>query len=160
MAYSNVGATINQLQGLVATAFGDSARQNQGLSLLPEIVRQIATRAELDSTLNLRVSAVGLFDNTNHFEVSTTPAVLIASVFDNTEAAANTPVIYDESPTEGTTVPRVALSMAASKLDVTVYLDPISMTDLYWSVIDGDALTNSSTLAAANSVRGFLVYAN
>jgi hypothetical protein len=158
MAIGNMGAVLNLLQGFVASEFGDSARQNQGLSLLPEMVRQIASRAELTDA-NLRVSAPRLFDGSADIDIETGAVDLIAVVFDNTEAATNTPVIYDETAvTEGTTVPRVKLSMAASSLQVVVFPEPMPLAALAWSVLDGDALDNASVLAAASSVRAMFVY--
>jgi hypothetical protein len=159
MAIGNMGAVLNLIQGYVATGFEDTARQNQGLSLLPEIVRQIASRADLTYD-NLRVYGPALFDGTNDVDIETGAVGLIAIVFDNTEAATNTPVVFDDNAvTEGTTVPRVKFSMAASSLQTLIFTEPLALAALSWSVLDGDALDNASVLAAASSVRAMFIYA-
>jgi hypothetical protein len=77
MAVGNLGATMNQIQGYIASEF--NAVHNQGLSIFPEMVQRIASRADL-SEANLRVTAPLLVDGTNDVDVEAGACKLIGVV--------------------------------------------------------------------------------
>jgi hypothetical protein len=169
MAVGNLGATLNQLQGYIASEFNASTVQahNQGLSILPEMVRMIASRADL-SEANLRVTAPRLFDGTNDVDVEAGACKLIAIV-----AQANTSQLEDgavllyetNTVTEGTTRHLLALNLDASATVFTTYMavfpEPVPFTALSWSVVDNgtDGDIEGTTLGDASGVRVMLVYA-
>lgn len=171
MAVGNLGVVMNQLRGFIASEFnaGSTSVTNQGLSILPEMVERIASRADLTES-NLRVTAPTLFDGTNDVDVESGAVKLIAVVAQtNSSAAEDEAVILYEtnSVTEGTT--RYVLSMnvdaaasqATSKLYLAVFPEPIAMAALSWSVVDNgaDGDIEGTTLGDANGTKVMLVYA-
>jgi hypothetical protein len=169
MAVGNLGSALTQLQGFIASEFNASSTQehNQGLSLLPEIIRTIASRADLGDT-NLRVTAPRLFDGTNDVTVETGAVHLIAVVAQaNTSQLEDGAVLtYEAAVTEGTTRYTTALNVDSSstagvpRAFIAVYPEPIPMAALYWSVVDNGADTDieGTTLGDASGMRVMLVY--
>lgn len=168
MAIGNLGSALTQLQGYIASEFG-ATTNNQGLSLLPEMVRTIASRADLTESY-LRVTAPRLFDGTNDVDVESGAAKLIAVVAQTNASAAEDEAVLlyqTNTVTEGTTrylamvnCPAGGTSATAA-LTVAVYPEPIAFSALSWSVVDNGSDTDieSTTLGDANGTKVMLVYA-
>ena len=166
MAVGNLGTVMNVLEGFIAHEF--LAPSNQGISILPDMVRQIASRADLSET-NLRVTAPQLFDGTNDVTVETTAVKVIAVVAQSLAAQVEDAAVllYEAAVTEGTTryVAMVnvdaANTAATATLRVAVFPEPLPMASLYWSVVDNgaDGDIEGTTLGDASGVRVMIVYA-
>jgi hypothetical protein len=179
MSLGNYGATKNLIQGLltdpeeenriggVAALFPD----NQGVAMFPDLVMEVAARADLDPSKNLRVR-IALFDGTNDVDVSTTPALLLGVVaWTNANAAEDEAVLFynTNTPTEGTTrylamvnVPAGGTA-ATARAAAVVYAEPVVFdTALTFSVVDNgaDGDIEGSTLGDASGTKVLVVYAN
>jgi hypothetical protein len=167
MSLGNYGSVMAQLQGYIATEFG-SAPHNQGLSLFPQLVALVASRADLTDT-NLRVAAPRLFDGTNDVDVEAGAVHLIGVVVQSLAAQAeDAAVLFYETNTvtEGTTRYVAAVMVnaggtaATAEAQAVVFAEPIPMTALSWSVVDNGADTDieGTTLGDASGVRVMVVY--
>jgi len=166
MAIGNLGASLNQLQGFIASGFG--APNNQGLSLVPEMVERIASRADLTES-NIRVMPPRLFDGTNAVTLETTAVKLIAVIAQSLAAQVEDAAVlfYEAAVTEGTTryVAMInvdaANTAATARATAVVFPEPIPMAALYWSVVDNgaDGDIEGTTLGDASGVRVLVVYA-
>lgn len=166
MAVGNLGAVMNQMQGFIASEFLTTS--NQGLSLFPEMVRQVLSRADL-AEANARCTAPRLFDGTNDVTVETTAARLVGVVAQSLAAQVENCAIlfYNAAVTEGTTKYEAAVMVnadntaAGARAVAVVYAEPVEFSStLRWSIVDNGADTDieSTTLADANGVRVMLVY--
>ena len=169
MAIGNLGASMQLLEGFLASEFAPATyNRNQGSALLPDFIKQIASRADLTYT-NLRVTAPALFDGTNDVTVETGAVGLIA-VIAATNASQSEDVgvlTYEAAVTEGTTRYTTMLnvdaagSTATGKMFYAVYPQPIAMAALYWSVVDNgaDGDLEGTGLGDASATKVMLVYA-
>lgn len=166
MAIGNLGATMNLLRGYLASEFGTP--NNQGASLLPEMVERVASRADLTYT-NLRVTKPVLFDGTNPVTVESGAVGVIAVVAQTLAAQAEDAAVllYEASPTIGTTRYTLALNVdaagtaATAKMGSAVFPEPIPMAALYWAISDNGANGDieGANPGDASGVRVMLVYA-
>jgi len=167
MAIGNLGSAMTQLQGYIASEFNASATQahNQGLSLLPSLVRMIASRADLSYT-NLRVTFPAL-NTSADADVEAGAVGLIAVVAQgNTTGTEDQAVLLYETNTvtEGTTRYLVALNLDQSSTVFSTYMavfpEPIPFAALSWSAVSNGADTDieGTELADASSIRVMLVY--
>lgn len=162
MAIGNLGAVKNLLEGYISHEFiTGSVPLNQGLSLLPEMVERIASRADLTYT-NLRVTKP-IVNSANDVDVESGAVGLIAVVVANDEASNDTAVaIYaTNTVTEGTTDPLGGLYFVGQQeVKVFVLPEPLPLAALSWSAMLGtQAGTAAGTLSTAGTVRVMLVYA-
>jgi len=167
MAIGNLGSAMTQLQGYIASEFNASATRshNQGLSLLPGLVRQIASRADL-SYSNLRVTFPA-FNSATEATVEAGAVGLIAVVAQgNTTGTEDQAVLtYEAAVTEGTTRYTTALNLDQSSTVFSTYMavypEPIPMAALYWSAVSNGADTDieGTELADVSSIKVMLVYA-
>ena len=168
MAIGNLGVSMNLLEGFLASEFAAGTyNRTQGTSLIPEMVRQVASRPDLTYT-NLRVTAPRLFDGTNAVTVETGAVGLIAIIAGTNASAAEDEavIVYEAAVTEGTTRYVAMLnvdaagSLATGKVYSVVFPEPIVMAALYWSVVDNGADTDieGTTLGDASGTRVMLVY--
>jgi hypothetical protein len=170
MSVGNLGVSINQLEGFIASEFvgGSGYPTTQGLSLLPDMVRQIASRADLTEA-NLRVTPPRLFDGTNDVTVEAGACRLIAIVAQSNASQSEDVgvLVYEAAVTEGTTRHVAMLnvdaggSAATAKMAIAVYPEPVPLAALYWSVVDNGANGDleSTGLGDANGVKVMIVYA-
>lgn len=161
MSLGNLGATMNQLEGYIASEF--NTVHNQGLSILPAVVRSIASRADLTES-NLRVTAPQYFDGTNDVDVESGAVKLIAVVAMalSTLTEDGAVVLYETNTvTEGTTRYPFALEVTAGKTTVVAFPEPHAMSALSWSVVDNGSDTDleGTNLMEANLVKVMFVYA-
>jgi len=170
MAIGNLGATITLLEGFLASEFAPATyNRNQGSALIVDMVRQIASRADLTYS-NLRVTAPALFDGSNDVDVESGAVGLIAVVAaTNASAAEDLAVLTYETNTvvEGTTRYTTMLNVDAAGTTATgrmyyaIYPAPIPMAALSWSVVDNgaDGDIEGTTLGDANGIKVMLIYA-
>lgn len=169
MAIGNLGAAMQLLEGYLASEFAPATyNRNQGSALLPDFIKQIASRADLTYT-NLRVTRPVLFDGTNDVTVETGAVGLIAVIAATNSSAAEDEAVltYEAAVTEGTTRYTTMLNVdaagttATGKMFYSVYPQPVAMAALYWSVVDNGADTDieGTTLGDANGTKVMLVYA-
>lgn len=170
MAVGNLGASLNLLEGFLASEYAPATyNRNQGSALLVDMVRQIASRADLQYA-NLRVTAPVLFDGTNDVDVEAGAVGLIAIIAatNATETEAEMVLAYEtNTPTEGTTRYLAALNVPAASTTATgrmfyaVYPQPIPMAALTWSVVDNGSDTDieGTSLGTASGCKVMLVYA-
>ena len=157
MALGNLGAVRNLLDNFVATTYV-GARSHQGVALFPELCARVATRADLTYT-NLRVYGPDTFDGTNDVDIEAGAVGLIGVLIDNTEAAINALVIYNTATvTEGTTDPKLVITVPASSMLAVVFPEPVALAAFSYSAIDGDQTAGGTTLAAASSLISTFVY--
>jgi hypothetical protein len=169
MSIGNLGASLNLLEGFLASEF-DAATYNrtQGTAAIVDMVRQIASRADLTYS-NLRVTAPALFDGTNEVTVETGAVGLIAIIAATNSSAAEDEavLVYEAAVTEGTTRFCAMLNVDAAGTTATgtmysvVFPEPLAMAKLYWSVVDNGSDTDieGTTLGDANGTKVMLVYA-
>lgn len=162
MAVGNLGAVKNLLEGFLAHEFiANGVPTNQGLSLLPEMVERIASRADLTYT-NLRVTAPAAFAATN-VDVESGAVGLIAVVISNDEAANDTAVaIYGTTTvTEGTTDPLGGIYVVGQQeCKAFVLPEPLPLAALSYSAMLGtEAGIEAGTLSTSGAVTVMLVYA-
>lgn len=170
MAVGNLGASMTLLEGYLAAEFAPATyNRNQGSALIPEMVRQIASRADLQYA-NLRVTKPILFDGTNDVDVESGAVGVIAVIAaTNSSAAEDEAVLLYETNTvtEGTTRYTVALNVDAAGTTATgrmfyaIFPEPIPMAALSWSVVDNGSDTDieGTVLGDANGTKVMLVYA-
>lgn len=168
MAIGNLGSTMNLLEGYLASEFADTTyNRNQGSALIPEMVRQIASRADLTYT-NLRVSAPTLNGATEQtIETGAVGVIALIAASNATASEDEAVLLYEAAVTEGTTRYTVALnvdaagSTATGKMFYAVFPEPIPMAALYVSAVhngaDGDI--EGTTLADAGGLKWMVVYA-
>lgn len=165
MAVGNLGVVMNQLRGFLASEFRNTGiNSNQGMSILPEMVERIASRADLTES-NLRVTAPKLFDGTNDVDVESGAVKLIAVVAAGvtTTLAEDSAVLFYETGTvtEGTTRYAAMLEVRPGETSVMVFPEPLPMAALSWSVVDNgsDGDIEGTTLSDASGTKVMLVYA-
>lgn len=170
MAVGNLGASLNLLEGFLASEFAPATyNRTQGTAAIVDFVRQIASRADLTYS-NLRVTAPVLFDGTNDVDVESGAVGLIAIIAaTNSSAAEDEAVLVYETNTvtEGTTRYTAMLNVdaggttATGKMYSVVFPEPLAMAALSWSVVDNGADTDIEgvTLGDANGTKVMLVYA-
>jgi len=167
MSVGNYGAVMNQIQGFIASEFGSPS--NQGLSLFPQLVAVVASRADLTES-NLRVTAPRLFDGSADVDVESGAVKLIGVVVQSLAAQAEDAAVllYETNTvTEGTTRYVAAVmvnaggSVATAEAQAVVFAEPVPMAALSWSVIDNgaDGDIEGTTLGDASGVRVMLVFA-
>lgn len=162
MAVGNLGAVKNLLEGFISHEFiASGAPLNQGLSLLPEMVERIASRADLTYT-NLRVTAPAV-NTSADVDVEAGAVGLIAVVVQNDEATDQTAVVIyaTNTVTEGTTDPLGGMYVAAAQTtQVYVLPQPLALAALSWSASLGTTVgIEAGTLSTAGAVKVMLVYA-
>lgn len=170
MAVGNLGATITLLEGFLASEFAPATyNRNQGSAFIVDMVRQIASRADLTYS-NLRVTAPVLFDGTNDVDVEAGAVGLIAVIAaTNSASAEDEAVLTYETNTvvEGTTRYITMLNVdadgttAGGRMFYAIYPEPIAMAALSWSVVDNGSDTDieGTVLGDANGTKVMLVYA-
>lgn len=167
MSLGNMDARLHQIQGLVglnAAGMGGFpsalARQNQGVAITPDLIRDIVSRADLSPSLNLFV-AMPLANAAAVNAVAASAAKLVGVIVDNNEASVLTQVqVFNTAAggvTLGTTVARLNLAVVAQTMDV--FLLP-SMPD-YATAISWDATTlpNGSVRSTSGKVTVAVIYA-
>lgn len=166
MSLSNLGAVMNQIQGFLASEFGNP--NNQGLSILAPQIERVLSRADLNGTAH--VSAPVLFDGTNDVDVSSAACHLVAVVGQTLAAAAEDEAVLfynTTSPTEGTTLYLAMLNVpaggtaATARAQAAVYTDPVAFgTAMSWSVVDNgsNADIEGTTLGDASGTRVMVVW--
>jgi hypothetical protein len=180
MALGNWGVTRNLIQGLVASEPAEENRiggvtgvfpDSQGLAIFADQMTQVATRADLDSSKNVKV-AMRIFDGTNDVDISTTPALLLGvCAWTNASQSEDQAVTFynTTTPTEGTTRFLAAVfvgaggTAATAKTASVVYNEPVVFdTALSFSSIDNGSDTDieGTTLGDANGTKVLIVYAN
>lgn len=170
MAIGNLDVSLKLLEGYLASEFAPATyNRNQGSALIPDMVRQIASRADLTFT-NLRVTKPVLFDGTNDVDVEAGTVGLIA-IIAATNASQSEDVgvlVYETaSVTEGTTRHVAMLGVdaagttATGKMFYAVYPEPITLAALSWSVVDNgsDGDLEGTGLGDASGVKVMFVYA-
>ena len=170
MAIGNLGSSLNLLEGYLASEFADSTyNRNQGSALLVDMVRQIASRADLTYS-NLRVTGPRLFDGSADVDVESGAVGLIAIVAaTNASQSEDVGVLVYETNTvtEGTTRHVAMLGVdaagttATGKMYYAVYPEPLALAALSWSVVDNgaDGDLEGTGLGDANGVKVMFVYA-
>jgi hypothetical protein len=169
MAVGNMGGVITQLEGYLASEFAPATyNRNQGSGLIVDMVRQIASRADLSYTA-LKVTPPVLFDGTNDVTVVAAPAALIGIVAATNASAAEDEavIVYEATVTEGTTRYVAMLNVdaggttATGTMYYTIFPQPIPVLKLIWSVVDNGSDTDieGSTLGDANGTKVMIIYA-
>jgi hypothetical protein len=168
MSVSNIGGIVNLAQGLVGLnaaaggAFASAlARQNQGVAMFPDMVRDVLARADLASSLAAKM----YFPTANgaaSLAISTAATgQLIGVVADNSQAAtAAYVVLFDATvggTTLGTTNPKRVIQIPAATMVAVVFADaPAFLTAMTW-----DSTTNiyaGATRSTAAAVTLAAVY--
>ena|SRR2546426_2093635 len=177
MALGNWGATKNLIEGLltdpeeenriggIAAVFPDS----QGVAMFVQAVELVATRADLDSSKNVKVRIA--INGASDIDISTTAALLLGVVgWSNATQASNTVIqAYNtNTPTPGTTdvlayvvVPGGGTAATAGVASV-VYMEPVVFATALsvQAVLNANAGFEAGTLSAANGTKMLVVYAN
>jgi len=167
MAAGNVGTAITLLEGFLASDFGSTYIQSQGMALLPDLVRQVASRADISSSLNLHVMEPTLFVSTD-LNVNATACQLVALVGASigTTQIQSAVLAYDANTVvEGTTIYYAMLHLpdgdTSPSFGATVFLDPIGFaTGLRLSVTDNVTAGNieGTGLGTASVTKVMAVY--
>lgn len=168
MAIGNLGSAMNLLEGYLSSEFADTTyNRNQGSALIPEMVRAIASRADL-TYANLRVSPPTLNGATEQTLESGAVGVIALIAASNASQVEDAAVLlYEAAVTEGTTRYTVALNIdaanttATGKMYYAVFPEPIPMAALYVSAVDNgaDADIEGTTLADVGGLKWMVVYA-
>lgn len=168
MAVGNLGSALTQLQGYIASEF--NTVNNQGLALVPDMVRMVASRADLTEN-SLRVTVPRFFDGTNDVDVESTAVKLIAVIGMSTASSAEDGMIVlynNNTVTEGTTLFLAAVNvpgggtLATARAVAHVFAEPITFdTALSWSIVDNGSAGDieGTSLGDANGIKVCLVYA-
>lgn len=168
MAVGNLGASMQLLEGYLASEFSPATyNRNQGSALIPDMVRQIASRADLQYA-NLRVSAPVLNGATEQtLETGAVGVIALIAATNATQVEDAAVLLYEAAVTEGTTRYTVALNVDAANTTATgrmyyaIFPQPIPMAALYVSAVDNGADTDieGATLADVGGVKWMVVYA-
>lgn len=168
MAYGNVAAVQNLLEGVIGTDLANTgttnqARSNQGVAMLPQLLRQVATRADFANTANLKIytSFLGNTTATIAIESVATQGVL-AIAWDNSDSVDGYLVVYGTAAgTIGTTQQAITLYMKTATQGCVVFPQPQSVgptnTGLGWNVTTN--VTPGATASTASKVSVVIVYA-
>jgi len=178
MALGNLGVTRKLIQGLVASEPAEENRvggitgiftDSQGLALFADQITQVATRADLDSSKNVKVRIA--MNVASDIDIATTPALLLGiCAWSNATAAANAVIqAYNtNTPTPGTTdvlayaVVTAGGSAATASTASVVYNEPVVFSTALsvQAVLNANAGFEAGTLVTANGVKMLVVYAN
>lgn len=177
MSLGNWGSAKNLIQGLLT----DPQEENriggitgiftgsQGVAQFVDLIERVATRADLDSTKNVKVRIA--INGAADIDVSTTPALLLGIVaWSNATAAANAVIqAYNtNTPTPGTTdvlayvVVTAGGSAATASTAAVVYSEPVVFATALsvQAVLNANAGFEAGTLVTAAGVKMLIVYAN
>ena len=168
MAIGNLGATMQLLEGFLASDFAPATyNRNQGSALIPEMVRMIASRADLTYT-NLRVSPPTLNAATEQtIESGAVGVIALIAASNATQAEDAAVLLYEAAVTEGTTRYCVALNVDAANTTATgtmyyaIFPQPIPMAALYVSAVDNgaDGDIEGTGLADVGGIKWMVIYA-
>jgi hypothetical protein len=164
MSLGNMDARLHQIQALVglnAAGLGGfasaNARQNQGIALVPDLVRDIASQANLPSSMNLLVS-LPVINSAASVTVTSSPAKLIAVIVDNNDSARTIIQLFNTtSVTAGTTVELQDLSVGIGVMAAFLFPDcPDFSVALAW---EATTAAHGSVRSTAAKVTVAVVYA-
>lgn len=148
MSVGNLGAVMNQLEGLIGTDLGTTggslgARSTQGLAMLPRLLREVLSRADFANTLNAKLYAPAL-NSAGANAISASGGNIIAIAWDNSQSATDAYIalygVASGSVTIGTTQQSFsvfALRAAQGAILLPQPLVPLTNTGLAW-----DSTTN------------------
>jgi hypothetical protein len=115
MSVSNIGGIVNIVQGMVglnAAAAGGFAsalaRQNQGVAMAPDMIRDILARTDLASSLADKIAEPLTNGATVNAITAATTGQLVAAVVDNNDVAATYVQVFNTAAAGvvlGTTAP-------------------------------------------------------
>ncbi len=177
MALGNWGAIKNLIEGLltdpqeenriggITPLFPDS----QGVAMFVQAVELVATRADLDSSKNVKVRIA--INGAADIDISTTPALLLGMVaWSNATQAANAIVeaTNTNTPTPGTTDVLASLvvvgggTAATARTASVVFMEPVVFDTALsiQTVLNANASMEAGTLSAANGTKVLVVFAN
>jgi hypothetical protein len=167
MAYGNVAAVKNLLEGAVATALANTgttnlARTTQGTAILPSLIHQVAMRPDFSNLYNLKIY-LGYAANTTatiNIETVATQGV-IALAWDNLSAVDGYLVIYGQATgVIGTTQQAITLYTKASTSGAALFPEPVvpvTNTGLSWNWTTN--VTPGTTAGTASQLSLVVVYA-
>lgn len=177
MSLGNYGAARNMIQGMIASETAEEDRlagletfgDNQGVAMFADMVLEVAGRADLDSSKNLKARI--FINGAADVDVSTTPALLLGVVaWSNLTQAANAVVEFfnTNTPTPGTTdslayvVVTGGGTLATASAAAVVYSEPVVFGTALSAqvVLNANAGIEAGTLSVANGTKVLVVYAN
>jgi len=166
MSVSNIGGIVNIIQGAVglnAAAGGGFAsalgRQNQGVAMFPDAVREVLARTDLASSLAAKV-ALPLANGAAVNSVTTAAtAQLVGVVVDNNDSADAIVQIFNTASggvTLGTTNEKYDLLVPQATMAAFIfYSTPAFATSISW---DSTTLPHGSVRSTSGKVTVFIVY--
>lgn len=169
MSVSNIGGIVNVVQGMIGlnpTGMGGfagaNARQNQGIAMAPDMIRDILARTDLSSALAAKVYLpVANSTSVNAISAATT-GQLVAVIVDNNEASAAAFVqVFNTaaaSVTLGTTTELYDLRVPAGQMQAFLFADPPAFgTAIAWDATTGPHGATRSTAAKVTVGAVFVV---
>jgi hypothetical protein len=166
MSLGNVGGVLNILEGalftdLANTGTTNAVRSNQGVAMLAQLVRMVATRADFSNLYNLKLylSYLGNGASPVGIETVATQGVL-AVAWDNSDTVDGYLCIYGvNAPTHGTTQQGITIYMKASTQGCAVFpqpVIPVTNTGSAWDVTT--TVTAGATASTSAKVSVAIVY--
>jgi hypothetical protein len=167
MAYGNVAAVQNLLEGVIGTDLANTgttnqARSGQGVAMLPQLLRMVATRADFANTANLKLYMAFLANSTAPVGIETVATQgVLAVAWDNSDTVDGYLCIYGvNAPTHGTTQQGITIYMKTATQGCLVFpqpLVPVTNSGLAWDVTT--TVTAGATASTSSKVSVVIVYA-
>jgi hypothetical protein len=167
MSLGNVGGVLNILEGALFTDLANTgttnlARSNQGVAMLAQLVRMVATRADFSNLYNLKVYLGYLANSSSPVSIETVATQgVLAVAWDNSDSVDGYLCVYGVSaPTHGTTQQAITIYMPTVKQGCMVFpqpVIPVTNTGLAWDVTTN--VTPGATASTSSKVSVAIVYA-
>lgn len=164
MSVQNIGGVVNLIQGLVglnAAGMGGfasaSARQNQGVAMFPDQVRELLARADLASSLSAKLSEPIINSGSVNNLTTAATAQLVGVVIDNNDSAITYVQLFNAAaPTLGTTVELADLSVPNGQMGAFLFAStPAFSTALTW---EATTAPHGNTRSTSGKVTVMVVY--
>lgn len=167
MAYGNVSAVQNLIEGVVATDLANTgttnlARTTQGTAMLPALLKIVAARPDFSNLYNLKLYTSFLGNGASPVGIDTVATQgVLAVAWDNSDTVDGYLCIYGiNAPTHGTTQQGITLYMKNRTAGAVVFPEPVvpvTNTGLAWDVTT--TVTPGATASTSSKVSIALVYA-
>lgn len=166
MSLGNVGGVLNVLEGALFTDLANTgttnlARSNQGVAMLAQLVRMVATRADFSNLYNLKLYLSYLGNGASPVSIETVATQgVLAVAWDNSDTVDGYLCIYGvSSATHGTTQQGITIYMKNATQGCLVFpqpLVPVTNTGMAWDVTT--AVTPGATASTSAKVSVAIVY--
>jgi hypothetical protein len=168
MSVANIGGVVLAVQQILSVSaantggFGSSkARQNQGVAVMADAIREILSRADLASSLNAKLYYPTYNGTSVKSVTSSTTGQLVAAVVDNSNAAGTDAYVQlfntaSGSVTIGTTGEYLDLHVLGNAMGCFLFPDvPAFGTAIAW---DATTAAHGNTRSTSATVGLMLVY--